>query len=569
MARRHDIDWLRVGATYLLFVFHVAMVFNPAPFYHVRNAELSVGMLVLAGFISLWHMPLFFVLSGWSAAGALRARGSAGFARERVQRLLVPLLAGSALLGPPVKYLELRSGLDANHTGLYVSPALQEGFRQVLPGGLPVMAPFGEGFFEFLPSFYTVSTRFTWAHLWFLAYLFTFSLLYLPLLSWLARRPSRLRPLGAVWAYAPVLPLAVFQVWLRPRWPGLQNLYDDWANFTTYSTYLIAGFLVARHPALEEAVHREWKRALAIALAAMLLLLLSVLGVPVPQAPMLAATAVAGWCFLVALLGFGRRYLTASGAALDYLAESTLPVYILHQAAIVVPGYWIVQLPLGIAAKFSLLLFASVLLTMATYHLVVRRFAVARFLFGMKRRPSSRAAWVASPRAVATLLAVAVSAGLLAADGAPPACAGTPRSSAATAAAGTAAGLWYAEGGAAQVEIAPCDDGLCGRVVWLRSPLDERGCELRDERNPDARLRDRGVVGLEVLRGLTPGADAGVWEAGTIYDPASGRTYRCSASLDGADRLRLRGYVGIPLLGRTTTWIRVGSERRLCAAASG
>ena len=42
-ARRYDIDWLRVAATYLLFVFHTAMVFNPAPFYHVRNAELSFG----------------------------------------------------------------------------------------------------------------------------------------------------------------------------------------------------------------------------------------------------------------------------------------------------------------------------------------------------------------------------------------------------------------------------------------------------------------------------------------------------------------------------------------------
>lgn len=48
-SRRYDIDWLRVLATLLLFVFHTAMVFNPAPFYHIRNDELSLAMLVLCG----------------------------------------------------------------------------------------------------------------------------------------------------------------------------------------------------------------------------------------------------------------------------------------------------------------------------------------------------------------------------------------------------------------------------------------------------------------------------------------------------------------------------------------
>jgi peptidoglycan/LPS O-acetylase OafA/YrhL len=85
-ARRADIDWLRVGATYLLFVFHVGMVFNPAPFFHIRNADLSFTMLVVCGFISLWHMPLFFLLAGWSAASSLAARGIGGFVAERVRR---------------------------------------------------------------------------------------------------------------------------------------------------------------------------------------------------------------------------------------------------------------------------------------------------------------------------------------------------------------------------------------------------------------------------------------------------------------------------------------------------
>src|SRR5215813_7636289 len=105
--RRPDIDWLRVLAVYLLFVFHVGKVFDPAPFYHIRNAELSFAMLVICGFVGLWHMPLFFLLAGWSAATSLGQRGPRAFLAERVRKIAIPLVAGSVVLGPPIKYLEL------------------------------------------------------------------------------------------------------------------------------------------------------------------------------------------------------------------------------------------------------------------------------------------------------------------------------------------------------------------------------------------------------------------------------------------------------------------------------
>jgi uncharacterized protein (DUF2147 family) len=124
-------------------------------------------------------------------------------------------------------------------------------------------------------------------------------------------------------------------------------------------------------------------------------------------------------------------------------------------------------------------------------------------------------------------------------------------------------GRWYAEGGAAQVDIAPCGSALCGRVVWLRSPFDEHGCPLTDRRNRDLLLRTRPVIGLEILRGLRRSTPE-TWESGTIYDPSSGWTYQCTATLDGPDRLLLRGYLGVWVLGRTTTWLRVGAEERTC-----
>src|SRR5262245_53966433 len=374
--RRYDIDWLRVFATYLLLPFHVGMVFNPAPFYHIRNADLSFVFLVLCGFISLWHMPLFFLLAGWSVLSSLALRGSVGFVRERFFRLFVPLVSVCALLMPAIKYLELSSGLDANYTGLYVDPQLQDGFRQVIPSGLPVAAPFNQSFFEFLPTFFTDLTRFTWSHLWFVAYLLTFTLLYLPLFVRLGAVTRWFDgPVSPIWVYAPIVPLAIVQVTMRERWPGLQNLIDDWANFAYYSTYLIAGFLLASSPHLETAAQAERKRALVLGLTTTVVLLLGVLGVFSSAPVMLALSAFAGWCFVLAFLGWSRRLLAFTTSALRYLTESAFPIYLLHQSAIVLPGYFLIQLPLGLWTKFCLLFLLSSVLTLGVYHFVIRPFA--------------------------------------------------------------------------------------------------------------------------------------------------------------------------------------------------
>jgi uncharacterized protein (DUF2147 family) len=491
-------------------------------------------------------MPLFFLLAGWSACASLRTRGTSGFARERLQRLAIPLVAGSVLLGPVIKYVELRSGLDLNYAALRAGAGLQDGFKTVIPGGLPLAAPFDEPFLTFLPTFFTRLDRFTWAHLWFVAYLFALTMLFLPALGWLARKRDRFGSLGSLVLYSPLLPLAAIQLTMRSRWPGIYNLYNDWANVAYYSVFLLGGFLLACHPALERLVGREWRRSLGIGIGASAALLLGVLGVVSSPAVLLVATAVAGWCFVLAAMGIGQRFFTATGPVLAYLSESAFPVYVLHQVAIVLPGYFIVQLPIGIAAKFVLLLVTSVGSTLAVYQWLVRPFSVPRFLLGMRPKvcPLRRPALL-SPSAAATVVAVigvALATRVLAA---------------------TPVGLWYAEGGAAQVAVEPCGDALCGQVVWLRSPFDDDGCDLRDRYNPEPTLRRRRVIGLDILTGLQSGTD-GIWTNGRVYDPGSGSTYTCQLALDGDDRLRLRGYVGIPLLGRTTTWTRVGTENRVC-----
>ena len=122
-------------------------------------------------------------------------------------------------------------------------------------------------------------------------------------------------------------------------------------------------------------------------------------------------------------------------------------------------------------------------------------------------------------------------------------------------------GLWLVENGEARVEIGSCAEALCGRIVWMEEPFNDQGERKRDIHNPDAGLRERGIVGLEILRGVgrAPEGET-VWKGGTIYDPNNGKTYRCTLRLEGPDRLRIRGFVGVSLFGRNTHWTRVHDD---------
>jgi glucan biosynthesis protein C len=360
--RRYDIDWLRVGATFLLFPFHVGKVFDVPPFYHIKNADLSWGLAYFTVFVHQWHMPLFFVLAGWSLHASLASRPSSVVLRERVRRIFVPFLFGCLTWCAGLGYIE-----------------------KVLMPHQPL------SFLEFLPKFYTSLNYFTWGHLWFLIYLFVFTLLYFPLWQRLTRTSRQLVGAKAWHLYLPLPALILLQLVLRIWWPGYQNLYNDWGNFTYYSLMMFFGFLLSRYRALEEAVRRERKRAAVIGIVASTLLIWTysqrTWSGEVRHLTYYTFGTLAGYALLVALLGYGFTLLNFRNRALDYLAESTLPVYILHQGGIVFLGYIIIHMDAGIARKFALLLPASLTVTLATYHFLVRPFRITRFLFGMKTVP--------------------------------------------------------------------------------------------------------------------------------------------------------------------------------------
>lgn len=114
-------------------------------------------------------------------------------------------------------------------------------------------------------------------------------------------------------------------------------------------------------------------------------------------------------------------------------------------------------------------------------------------------------------------------------------------------------GRWLSEAKRGVVEIYPCGDRLCGKLVWLIEPI-RRGAPAVDDHNPDPALRQRPTCGLTILGDFRQ-VDPQRWADGWIYDPDSGKTYHATMAIEG-ETLRLRGYVGIPLFGETQSWTR-------------
>jgi uncharacterized protein (DUF2147 family) len=120
----------------------------------------------------------------------------------------------------------------------------------------------------------------------------------------------------------------------------------------------------------------------------------------------------------------------------------------------------------------------------------------------------------------------------------------------------TPAGIWLHANQRIKIEIVPCGDRLCGKLVWFRWPNDAQGLPLVDLKNPDPALRTRPLLGLTVLSGLRR-ASENAWEDGKIYNPDDGENYSAKMSINKDGSLRIRVYVLLPLFGKTQIWTHV------------
>ena len=115
-------------------------------------------------------------------------------------------------------------------------------------------------------------------------------------------------------------------------------------------------------------------------------------------------------------------------------------------------------------------------------------------------------------------------------------------------------GKWKLDDGTAIVEVYKSGDVYNGKIVWLQNPTEADGTPSVDDKNPDEKLRSRQLIGLNMLSNLKKSGNK--YTGGTIYDPANGKTYNCSMSVEG-DILKVRGSLDKRgLIGRTMDWFR-------------
>jgi uncharacterized protein (DUF2147 family) len=123
-------------------------------------------------------------------------------------------------------------------------------------------------------------------------------------------------------------------------------------------------------------------------------------------------------------------------------------------------------------------------------------------------------------------------------------------------------GVWHTTDDKSQVQVFKENGHYFGRILSLKNPNwpadDDQGMggkPKNDRKNPDPKLRNRPIAGITIMMNFDYSAN-NTWESGRVYDPESGNTYRGKMSLTATNRLELRGYVGIPLFGRTEVWTR-------------
>jgi uncharacterized protein (DUF2147 family) len=124
-------------------------------------------------------------------------------------------------------------------------------------------------------------------------------------------------------------------------------------------------------------------------------------------------------------------------------------------------------------------------------------------------------------------------------------------------------GVWIDAKGEGAIEIGPCGEKLCGKIVWVKDPNDKNGKPLVDAYNPELAKKKRPICGLSVIGDLKRQPD-GSWDTGWIYDPNEGKSYDLEVTAKSADRLQIKGYLGMKFMSETFIWTRAPANLQRC-----
>lgn len=373
--RKFELDWIRVMAILVVFVYHSTRFFSLSN-WHVKNTNTYVWVEIWINFANLWMMPLFFIISGASLFFALsKTSGWKKFYNNKFSRLMVPVLFATITHSALQIYLE-----RLNH------------------------GQFSGSFLSFLPGYFSGlyleiggagNFAFHGMHLWYLLFLFFYSLLCYPLFTWLTgnghqtlNRITNMFVLpGLIYLLFPI-PLLILKLIIPHSVLSVGN--GGW-GFLYYLWFLIAGFLIASSDKLAWQIRDN--RGISLLLASILTILYlyqcfspSIIMFPGQISPWIHSSLrfVCAWSWLFSILGFGMRHLSFDRTILGQLNEGVLPFYILHQTVLLWVGYYIMSMEIHDGLKWVIITIVSFSLIICLYMLIIRKIDLIRFLFGMK-----------------------------------------------------------------------------------------------------------------------------------------------------------------------------------------
>jgi len=358
--RRYDIDWLRIIAVFLVFIFHCSRFFDLND-WHVKNNELDLGMTIFFNFLGGIGMPLFFIISGMATFYFLGFANAKLYTKARFIRLMIPFLFAIFTQIPIQVYLDRVS--HSEFTG---------------------------SFFEFYPQYfnglYGYGGNFPWTgfHLWFLILLFLFSLITVNLFVYL-RKDENLEKISKMAHFFKkpgslfllIIPILILEL-LNPL--SILGKFGGYNLFSLLVFYII-GFLLASDKEFKQSIDNHGRIALIIGIiSTVLLLVVTIFFFNEFLFWILGLTYV--WSWLIVILGLGSKHLNFNRKSRKFLNDIVMPFYVLHQTIIVIFGFFIVQTSLIIILKYLIISIVSFAIIIALV-LIIREVNVLRFLFGM------------------------------------------------------------------------------------------------------------------------------------------------------------------------------------------
>lgn len=380
-SRRYDIDALRVLAFSLLILYHVGMLYVADWGWHIKSPYTTSVLQIPMFVVNRWRMSLLFLLSGIAVGLYQPETRSWKFALSRTLRLLIPLVFAMFTTVTIQAYCQ-------GVTNKLVEP----------------------GYLNFLRSYWSIHPwpqnafdgwehGITWNHLWYLPYLWVYTIVLLALLPVLKSSPIKkvrhwLTHQHSWIMIIPAIPVSFMFAFLWDRFPPTHDLLNDWCNHAVYFTVFLYGYWVADDETFWNSVVRQRGKHLIIAIAICGLYVPAIFNDKLSHLEPVKHLHPFMWSFYMwsaafAILGYGRRYLNRPSALLRYATEAVFPWYILHQTLIVLIAYWIVPLKFGGAIESLIVIAGTLFGCYALHHYIIRRTIVLRPLFGLKMTGSS------------------------------------------------------------------------------------------------------------------------------------------------------------------------------------